>query len=628
MRLIFFVIFIFYSACFFSQTVIKTTVKDSQTKEPLGFCNVSIKGIKKGTITNADGVFKLSVDTSKNILVFSYIGYNTLSIRANKLIQKPEILLVKNDIALQEITIHSDNDYLYNIMLKCRKKLLSNKSKNVARIYYGVETNSKTLSVEYPDKTGMMQKYLISKPEEKPVELLECFYNGYVTGATINKLQFKNGRTALAAADNYFLTHNTSKAISKIVLTNENDYFPQIPFQYGKNNMRKIFQVELQYSDNNSYCIRFFPFDNRKDCFSGEVWIEKRTFNLLKIHLMVKDASKYPFVPIIPSLDSINDVSLDITNTYKNDDGILPDHFYFNYSFTYHSRRDSIIGILPKLQKNVTRKINSKCIMYFYDYNHPFILPYFEYNNDFNDYLKMSFIPYNQIFWDNNNILLQTEKQKESFGVLSNEGQLINYREKNYGNNFLGALTQFVPQDDSIGIFEFFYAFWSSKKRIVPYDASNKFEPYSQLKINQSIKNDLYNLKVQILLDITESGDSLICKSYTVFDNYQSYYHLQRNFYTNAFLNIYFDICEIERRKMQKTFNSKNFIMSQIDSIYKATNKNMDIITKHYLKEVDVGEQLEFLRKWNQYVLKNLNIDNIKMVENTSKHKNPEINPK
>ena len=86
-----------------------------------------------------------------------------------------------------------------------------------------------------------------------------------------------------------------------------------------------------------------------------------------------------------------------------------------------------------------------------------------------------------------------------------------------------------------------------------------------------------------------------------------------------CFINIYFDICKIERIKMQNKLNLKNYTASEIDSIYKETIINMDNITNKYLKEVDLGENEKFFRQWNKYVFDNLSIDNIKMVEESNK---------
>lgn len=235
----------------FSQTNLKAIIKDSKTKEPLSFCNVLIKGTNKGTITNIDGVFNIEITDKKSVLELSYLGYETKFVKAYLLIQNPEILLVTKDHVLQEVIVSADDDYLYSIMIKCRDKLLKNRSNIEAKVYYGLETDSKSLVVEYKTDSGMVKNIFPPGKTmvEQPVELLECFYNASLKGQTIEELHFKNGRTALCAADNYFLSLNSSKAFSKIILTENNQGFPNNPFQFGISGMKKYFRLDIEGSD-------------------------------------------------------------------------------------------------------------------------------------------------------------------------------------------------------------------------------------------------------------------------------------------------------------------------------------------------------------------------------------------
>lgn len=602
-----------------AQTIVTGIVKDSQTKEPLGYCNIAIKGTKQGVITNTEGVFSITVDVSKDSILISYLGYEKQSVEASKFMQKKEIYLHKKEITLKEVIIHANDEYLYDIMEKCRKNLLKNKAERTAKVYFGLETRSKLLSVEYPKNNLWTGKKadIPQLQEDKPVELLECYYNAQLKGSKVDELGFKNGRTALACNDNYFVNMGSSKAICELSLTNDNEMFPVIPFQLNRRALRKNFIIELGYFDGKSYNIKFYPKNNKKNSFSGEVWIESNNYKLVKINIKAENAGIHPFLPDFQR-DTVSNVCFDITNTYKNDEELsFPDHFVFNYSFTYHSRKDTIF----LYKKNIISEIKSKSVMCFYDYDKPFILPYFEYTDKLygrDDYNKISFIPYNETLWNSNSILLQTEKQKQDYGLISNQGQLIDLRERNYGSNFFA----YLPGRDSLpGHFEFYYPYWDSHKRLVPLISYDNFKTYSKEKINSSIRSDLYKLKVQILLDIVESGDSLLCKSYTVFDTEQTYYHLPLNFYTNAFLNIYFDIWEVERRKMQQKLDASNINLSQINQIYNNTIQNLNAISEKYIKEVNVGENVKMLKKWNYYVLEKTGIDNMKMVENTVKNK-------
>ena len=63
----------------------------------LYFCNIAIKGTKKGAITNSDGVFSIFIEISKDILIISTKKRSY----AEELAQKPGILLVKKGFILQ-----------------------------------------------------------------------------------------------------------------------------------------------------------------------------------------------------------------------------------------------------------------------------------------------------------------------------------------------------------------------------------------------------------------------------------------------------------------------------------------------------------------------------------------------
>ena len=46
--------------------------------EPLPFANIVVKGTTIGVTTDLDGKYTLSVPTGNQILVFSFVGYQTL----------------------------------------------------------------------------------------------------------------------------------------------------------------------------------------------------------------------------------------------------------------------------------------------------------------------------------------------------------------------------------------------------------------------------------------------------------------------------------------------------------------------------------------------------------------------
>ncbi|MEI6457079.1 MAG: carboxypeptidase-like regulatory domain-containing protein [bacterium] len=577
---------VLFSGGSFSQTVIQGSVRDLGTNDDLPWCSISVKGTKKGAITNSEGTFVITVNVSKDTLLFSYVGYKAMEIPSSGLSRKSIVFMERTGIQLEEVTVHADNDYLYDILDKCRNKMVKDKQYHEAKVYYGIETQTK----------------------EQPIELLECYYNGYMKGSSIESLIFRNGRIGLAELDKrYFLTLNSSKAISRMNLIRQDPDYPSIPLQFTKKAIKKMFGLTMEPGENGMYHLTFQPLTEPRNRFSGDIWIERKTFALVKIDLTINDAARHPFVPIF-KVDRISDVDIKISHTFKNDvSSNKPDHVNFSYHVNYKSVRDDPAFTDPSI---IQRDITTKGVLCFYDYDDPFIIPRFDYDANYDDYRKMSIIPFNKSFWDNNNTLILTGKQKESLGFFADSGLLVNFGDGNYGKDFL-TLTHY----DST-LYENCYTFWDPVKRFSLNRSLPQNKIYSQRQINSSILTDQYNLdnlEVQLLLDVTRAGDAFSFKSYAVFDEKKSRFHFPDEPETKAFLNIFFDLCEIERRKMENTLNTTAFTIRQIDSVYRVSMEGMNKATAKYQEEVKLGKSKKALSKWNGYVLENLDIDNMKM---------------
>jgi len=89
----------------FSQVeTISGIVKDKKTYQPLAFVNI-ITNNGFGTTTDIDGKFEIHQNNSTNTLLFTYIGYESLSLNITGLEENPVFYLVRKSFDLNEVEI-------------------------------------------------------------------------------------------------------------------------------------------------------------------------------------------------------------------------------------------------------------------------------------------------------------------------------------------------------------------------------------------------------------------------------------------------------------------------------------------------------------------------------------------
>jgi hypothetical protein len=125
------------------------------------------------------------------------------------------------------------------------------------------------------------------------------------------------------------------------------------------------------------------------------------------------------------------------------------------------------------------------------------------------------------------------------------------------------------------------------------------------------VNADNYNLAVKYFVDINTYGDSTNIFTGILFDPYESFYHLAMDNKTHCFINIYFDLCEIERRKLYGELIAMPQDENNYHEAYRAFVNRTAQLRFQYLKSVDRGLNKEEMVKWNDIVFRQLGIDNI-----------------
>lgn len=582
-------IFLFLYSDLFAQVNLQGLVLDSKTREPLPYCAIALKHKVTGCLSNEEGVFQIVARIESDTFLLIYAGYKPKQIPVSEFVKNTTVLLERKENILTEVVVFSNNDFLYTLFDDCRKKLRDSKEIQ-SKVYFVLE----------------------SSINGQATELLESYYNGSFSNFSLKNLHFKNGRAGLAAYnERLFINANTSKAFTFLNLLDQNEHLPATPLQYDKRRLKKSYTLTLKSvydSEKPVYCIEFVPNVNDGKSFSGEAWIDKTTSELKKITLTISNTRQHPFLPLFKETGSIKDASMQITRTYQNIAGENKlDHIDFNYQLNYQHIHTNA---LKDANKDSSFTLNSKGLMYFYDYEKTFINPYFEYDDDMSDYRKITSLTYNESFWNSNTGLVYSDKMKKGISYFKTNGFLINYTNAGAGNFTEGKF------------FENNYVKWSDKKRL-SLKKDNIKNDTSLAKTSNGIDfvANQYHLKAQLFLDLNPMGDSIQHFSASIFDTFDTFYNLPQEAFTNCFINIYFDLFEIERRKMEKNLSHKNLSASQIDSIHKRSVLNLETQTTQYLKEVERGKNKKFLEKWNSYVIENVGINNIQLFELQNKEK-------
>jgi hypothetical protein len=100
-----------------TQRLITGQVLEEDNRAPVPYANIFIRGSMKGTVSNADGQFKIDLSGNKptDTLTISHLSFQTTMLMLKNLPSGPrvEILLGKNGISLSEVTVATDNENKY-----------------------------------------------------------------------------------------------------------------------------------------------------------------------------------------------------------------------------------------------------------------------------------------------------------------------------------------------------------------------------------------------------------------------------------------------------------------------------------------------------------------------------------
>ena len=377
----------------------------------------------------------------------------------------------------------------------------------------------------------------------------------------------------------------------------KSDRFPYNPLQMSGRKLKNSYYLDLdrKYINENAdtiYVIDYYPKKDKNKHFKGKIWINKSQNTIAKIVLNCEAAALHPFLRIF-GLVSIANVDFKITWTFKPIHGqYIFNHVDFEYILNYKS-------VDPE-EKEINM-IRTKAILYAYDYVTPFDLPLYNLSEKTQgDYREISALPYNKFFWINHdeyrlNDSFNDSKDFPNDSLWFSNNNIFNHHWRH--NNW------------KKGFFQHPFSFWSPNRIIIK---ENIPEPKGG-SVSPGFISDKYNLAVKFYANRDVYADSVNITTSAVFDPFDSFYHLPIDKFTLCFINIYFDLCEIERRTLSKKLNTIKHDFDLMTKVYDEFLMEMDIKKAKYMKEVDRGLVLYKMQEYNNYVLDNLGIDNFEI---------------
>jgi hypothetical protein len=119
------------------------------------------------------------------------------------------------------------------------------------------------------------------------------------------------------------------------------------------------------------------------------------------------------------------------------------------------------------------------------------------------------------------------------------------------------------------------------------------------------------NLVAQIYLDLDTVNGELLHRSTTVLDGHHSFDMVADQPWSSAFHNIWFDLCEMERRELEKRLNMPGTNLLRARALHAEFTARLNALTQRYLDETGYGDRFSGLKLWNDLVKKELGIDNL-----------------
>jgi len=301
-----------FSSVLHAQTyTIRGKIFNSESKEPLPFVPVIIKGTTIGAQTDFDGNFAIKTTKMGDSLIATYVGYKRLARKINKSLSDQEINMpmVNEGLALEEVTVKAGENPAHRIIRNViANKITNNRDKLEAyeyETYNKIEFDLTRIPKEMQDKKALKPiRFVFDNVDstfsgEKPslpffmIENISDFYflknpkrkREVVRASKITGIE--NTSISQVMGDMY---QNINIYDNNILIFNKQFASPisNDGFFYYK------YYLEDSLFLGNQWCyhIRFKPKRPQELSFTGNMWVADTTWGIKRLEMaMPKDAN-------------------------------------------------------------------------------------------------------------------------------------------------------------------------------------------------------------------------------------------------------------------------------------------------------------------------------------------------
>ncbi len=358
---------LFFTSLFFGQTKVGGRVVDEKN-EPIAFANVILKGSKEGVITDDNGNFYFESEGNYELLIVSFVGYDSVQIKLAPGLNKDLKIVLKSGVSLDEVTVYTGKtSKKNNPAIDILRKIWERRRKNGLKMFKQYQYD-KYEKVEF-DLNTIDSAFMKNKVFKGMEFVFKQIDTSKISGKSFLPI-FINETLSQVYGD------NPSKKVKEITTANKNSglgsgegvntFIKDLYADYDiYNNYLKFFDKDFvsplsrtginvynyvladsMYIDNKwCYNIIYYPRRKNELTFKGDFWVNDSTFAVKKINLEASKSANINWVKEIyieQEFEVMNDSVFLLTRDYMMSD----------FSFSKKEEAKGVYGKRTTLYKN------------------------------------------------------------------------------------------------------------------------------------------------------------------------------------------------------------------------------------------------------------------------------------